>query len=541
MAKDIEIVLGAKDQATAILQKLSAETASVGRSVKAMADKSSRATSTMGKAFAGLQAAAGPLIAVFAAFKAVQGTFGFFSSAAAAADTQAEAERGLAKAIELAGDAVGPTIEQHKAWASQLQSVANVGDEVTLGLMRQASMLGVSNENLQNVTSAAIGLSEATGMSLDEALKKVNETINGNDEALAEHIPALRNMASAEERLAAVSKLAGDGLAQKADRAKTAMGAAERLANSWGDFKEVIGSALEPVRLLVSSGLATLVEVVQTAVIPAIKSIMPSAAAMSKVMERVRTSIITAVTTIEVIVGNLGTVWEIAKDSAKLQLIRMAESVKHTLTVVIPAYATWFGENFTNILGDAFNLAKTVITNFAVTAQDVISKMWTFISSRGEEGAPQLALSLAKAMATDFKKGFEAQTEPLPEIMERQITDGEKDLQSRISTMTGDLAEQIRTKLAERLGGTGGDVMKGIMDSINLAINGTDDAIQAKKKEVASLQAVEGRLLTRAPGSNPLLEEAKKQTKAAEQIAKNTDPANKPVGTGTVLQLEPVG
>lgn len=541
MAKDIEIVLGAKDQATAILEKLAAETKSVGNSVKKMADSSSAGASRMSKAFAGLQAAAGPLLAAFAAFKAIQGTFGFFGSAAAAADVQAEAERSLAKAIELAGDATGPTIAQHKAWASQLQQVANVGDEVTLGLMKQASMLGISNENLQDVTKAAIGLSEATGIGLDEALKKVNETVNGNNDALADVLPSIRNMATAEEKLAAVSKLAADGLAQKSERAKTAQGAGERLANSWGDFKEVIGSALEPVRLLISSGLATLVEVVQTAVIPAIQAFVPSAESMGSIMETVRDVIIQAVTFIEVVVGNLPTVWEIAKASTELQLTSMAESVKHFFTVVIPAYATWFGENFFNIIRDAFVAATTVISNFQQNVVDSFLALFEWMRSGFSGGTSGLFKRLGEAWSRDLLDGFKATTDSLPDVAARQVTAREKELMGAIDSMTNDIAGQYNSLLSDRMAAVGESAGKAMLDGINLAGIQASETGKGVLKELGAVQASQGRLLSRGSGGNPLLDEARKQTKASEQIAKNTDPSNRPVGTGTVLQLEQVG
>jgi hypothetical protein len=44
-------------------------------------------------------------------------------------------------------------------------------------------------------------------------------------------------------------------------------------------------------------------------------------------------------------------------------MITVSESVMHTLTVTIPAYATWFAENFVNLIEDAFNGVIAVITN----------------------------------------------------------------------------------------------------------------------------------------------------------------------------------
>jgi hypothetical protein len=63
----------------------------------------------------------------------------------------------------LQGVAVDVESKRLQAFASDMQKLTGVGDEVTLGLMRQAAMLGVDADQLDDAAKAAIGLSEATG------------------------------------------------------------------------------------------------------------------------------------------------------------------------------------------------------------------------------------------------------------------------------------------------------------------------------------------------------------------------------------------
>lgn len=519
MSKGIEVVIGAKDQASAILQQVAAQTRRVGSGVKQAATDTQSSTSSMSRSFSNLAGAVKGLVAGFLAYKATQASLRFLSSSAAAADVQAEAERSLAKAIELAGDATGPTIQQHKEWASQLQQVANVGDEVTLGLMKQASMLGVSNENLQDVTRAAIGLSEATGQDMNTSLRAVQLALAGNFTQLGRYVPAIREAATEEEKLAIVQDLASKGLIQKAERAKTAQGAGERLANSWGDFKEVIGKALEPVRLLVSTGLAVLVETIQTSVIPAIASITPSAETLGNVMQAMRDAVIRAITFIEVIVGNFGTVWEIAKKSAELQLLGIAETISYYLTQVIPAYANWFGQNWFNIIRDSFAAAYTVIRNWIDNASNAFLAFFEWMRSGFEGGTTGLWKRIGESWSKDLLDGFQATTTSLPEIAARQITASEQALMSEISGLTNDIAAQYQSTLADRLGAAGSVAGQSLLENLDLAATQASQMGEGVKAQMNTLQATQGRLLTRGSGNNPLLDEAKRQTKAQERTA----------------------
>lgn len=501
MAKDIDIVIGAKNQASSIMAKVGKDARSLGGSVQRAAKESVSATKKMESGFTSLKAAAGPLLAAFAAFKAATAGFRIVGEAAAAFDVQEEAVRGLTTALELSGSAVGPTIEQHMAFASALQQTANVGDEVTLGLMKQASMLGVQNDQLQDVTTAAIGLSEATGQGLESSLRLVQRAIEGDTGALARYLPLIRTASTEEEKLAIIMNTASKGLKQKEDRSNTAAGSAERLSNTWGDFLEVVGKALEPVRMLVNNGLNLLVEVIQSFVIPAIAAITPSVETMKSVMDSMRTKVMQVVTMVEVVVGNLGTVFQMAKDAISLQVLGIMGTIQHAFTVAIPEYAAWFGRNFVNLLTDAFNLATTVVQNYVKNAADILLRLWDFIASGMKGGASSLFSDIGEIAGRSLTDGFKAVTESLPSIAERQLTETEKVLQARLGNSSADIAKQYQEKLAERMKASGKDAGEAFGEGLSLGgsggaagagSGGTGTGAQSQ-----TIQSSESRLLVR--------------------------------------------
>ncbi len=507
MPKEVTIIVGAKDQASKVLQNVSKSTKTLGKNVQATARQTASATNSMNTAFKGLKTTLGPLLAAFAAVKTATAGFRFLSDSAAAFDTQTAAVNGLTKAIELSGNTLGPTIEQHEAFASALQGTVNVGDEVTLGLMKQASMLGVSNDKLQAVTQTAIGMSEATGASLEDSMRKVNETINGNTEAFAEFLPQLRNAATDSERLAIIQKTAANGLQMQAAGATSAAGSAQRLANSWGDFLEVIGEALAPVRAFISTGLAVLVETIQTAVVPALKSIMPSAETVKNAMAQMKVGIVSAVTLAEVVIGNFGQVWEMLKTKVMLYVTGIVEDVKHAFTVSIPAYAAWFGENFTTMISDVFFGAVTIIKNSVTNMGEIMKKLWDFVKSGFKGGPEALFADISAAASKNLFEGFEAQTKALPQVMARNLTAGEQAMMAKIGGIAGNLGDEYKKKLAARLGGDkskGGLLGQLALGGVGGGEDGAADAIAeaigggaAKVARAQDLSAKESRLLTR--------------------------------------------
>ncbi len=515
---DVNIVVGAKDQASKILDEVGDNTRRLGRRVSTMSKKSVKANRAVALSFQSVKAAMGPLLAALAAYKAATAAFRFVGESAEAFDVQKEAVRGLTKAIELSGDTVGPTIEQHEAFASALQVSANVGDEVTLGLMKQASMLGVSNDQLQQTTSAAIGLAEATGQSLETALRKTVEATNGSTSSLARYLPALKAAETEEEKLAIITEAANKGLAQKAERADTAQGAGERLSNSWGDFKEVIGDTLAPVRKLVLNGLAYMVETIQNKVIP-------------------------AVSTVKTVFSELPLVWDLVESSTKLFIKQISGSIGHALTEVIPGYASWFAENFDKIWRNAFEASVAVVTNAAKQIGQILSRMWEFVSSGFEGGTEGLFSDIGDIAGQSLMEGFTARTSKLPEIASRQVSDAERALMAKVEGLTEELTGKINSSLAEKLGSGGVEAGSSIVEGLKSATKGAaDDVVKEATKRIkqtadessakvnrqaGELQATESRLLSRGNSQNGVEQRIQETNRMLARANRNDERAER--------------
>lgn len=562
MANDIEIVVGAKNQATKILQDVEQSTKQLGRSMTKMADKTKESANVMQVSFKSLAGAAAVIGSLKAAAAGIAAAFNGMQSSVEAFNAQEEAARGMTQA--------------QLDFASALQVTTNVGDEATLALMQQAKLMGVQEDQLTEVATAATGLSEALGIGTTEALKKVNQAINGNANALQESLPALRDAKTEQEKLAIISEAAAGGLAKLREDAGSTAGIMERAQGAFGDLAEKIGALFEPIYRVVFQGFAVFAETLQTALMPAIDTVNGGFDAMQPVIDAVMKGfqaaavvvgvaieavvnvvgslvtsfvggasevagsggmmaaavreaaeiVIGALTMWEVAWGNLGNIVQYAADYVLLQVEGLRADLEHVFVRVIPTHILWFATNFTNILSDMGNAAVTVVKNMAKKLADGFRVMWEFIKSGFEGGVSGLMNDMGDAMAGSLLEGFEAKTRSLPEIAARTMTATEKALTKDMNRIGGDLADEFATKFNDRIKGLDAALGGGAGD-FSIDLKG-GDALAGAIQSVGQLKATESRLLTRGTGEDPSKQivENTKQTVAAVKnvgadVAKN--------------------
>ena len=164
--QNIDVVIRARDEATRTLDQVAGSIEKIGSRV-----------AIIGGAIAG---------GVFAAV-----TFKKIRDAAAEATEAYIAQERSARGLS----------DAQRQLSASLQDALAIQDDTINAAMRQAKMLGMAEQHMDNATKTAIGLSAATGMNLTSAMFRVNEAINGNANALATYIPALRNATSEKEKL----------------------------------------------------------------------------------------------------------------------------------------------------------------------------------------------------------------------------------------------------------------------------------------------------------------------------------------------------
>jgi hypothetical protein len=496
MSNGIDFVIGGKDQAKPAMS-------SVEKSLTRLEQK----TDSLKKSTLSLSKVTGALAAAYVAVKAGVALLGGLDKVNAAYDQQVAGVEGLEVALKLQGVAVDVESKRLQAFASDMQKLTGVGDEVTLGLMRQAAMLGVDADQLDDAAKAAIGLSEATGKGLEESLMLVQKGLEGDLNAFGEVIPAIRTMKTEEEKLAAVLALSQRGLEAKAEASNTVAGMSERASGAVGDLMESVGALLAPVRMLISSGIKTLAESLQTLLVPAVAYAEEVLANIGPLMDYVKEKVIAAVngivaafTFFEVILTNLDSVWAIVVAQAELYMLQISGVVMHALTEVIPAYAAWFGENFVNLIRDGLNLAYTITVNRIAKIVDTLAALWDFIASGGSS---DVLGQLGEIAGRSYLEGFESSLTSLPDVAGRAISEREKELAGTVTRIATDLGDQFSKKFAERMIGVSDGLSDDFDSSIDLKSAGLLGAGGGGKSGDANLSAKESRLLSRGPGMRP--------------------------------------
>lgn len=498
MAENIEFNIGAKGADVAARGLLQASGAS---------EKLRSSMSTLSAAATSLQAAFAPLAVLFAGFKAIQGLSNIISESNEAYNTQEKAARGATQA--------------QLDYTSQMQRVLGIGDQVSLGLMKQAANLGISQDKMDEVTLAAIGLSKATGAGLDESLKKVNQAIRGNASAFGEVLPGLQNLNTEQQRLAAISELANRGLEQQREQTQSLEGIQTRAKNSMGDLMESIGALLAPIRAVISYGWAVFAETMQSVLAPAVEMAKAAMAGLPIVMDYVAKGIVGAITVIEVVVRNIPDLFAFAMAWAESVIIDFVESFKHKFTVEIPAYAQWFASNFVNILKDGFDLAARLAMAAARAIGETFLNVWDWVASGFEGGISGLLASQAEAGARigdAFMQGFQFRTESLPEIMARQVTDREQELAQKMAAIGGRIGGEFSDKFNARLA-----AVQNNFEGFNAKVNLTQDTaammtVGQQKAQAVELKSVESRLLTRGRADDPNAKVADNTKQTVEEL-----------------------
>jgi hypothetical protein len=556
VAGDINITIGAEDQATKILKQVERSTQELTKSVDRMGQVSENTAKVFSVGFKSIAGVAAGVGAAIVAIKGVTAAIAGMSASVDAFNVQEEAARGMTQA--------------QLDFAAALQVSTNVGDEATLALMRQAEMMGVAKDQTDEVATVTTGLAEALGISQTEALKKVTQTLAGNTTALQESIPALRGVTDQAEALAIISGVAGDGLAKLQGDAQSTRGVMERSAGAFGDLSEKIGALFEPIYRVTHQGLAIFAETLQTALGPAITSVngafdsmrpyieaamegfrstaivvgvaveaivsvmggmvaavfgtagstASGAEMISSAIDGAARFIIGAITIVEVALTNLPTVWDMAVTGIALHLETMRADIEHVFMVVLPEYIGWFGDNALNLLTDYFNLYTTILTNFGKKLIGFWSTIFDFITSGFDGGIEGLTRSLGEAMAGGLTEGFTAATQPLPEIAGRQLTGAEEALASDLARMGTDLGTQFNDKFQSRIEALNAEVGS----SIKIEVPDLNDLAQQEVKgkmevSIPQLQANDERLLTRGVVDDPNKQTAE-NTKALVEATK---------------------
>ena len=169
---------------------------------------------------------------------AVKKTVDALNDCEAAYKIQRNAEIALQQAAKNNPYLNNESVYNLRNFASELQSMSNIGDEVSIKVMSQLAATGRSEEQIMQIMKAAADMAAVTGEDIASAATKLNATLNGNAGMLGRQIESINNLTKEELE----SGRAIEIVAQQYNGSAAAMADnTVQLANAWGDFKENIG------------------------------------------------------------------------------------------------------------------------------------------------------------------------------------------------------------------------------------------------------------------------------------------------------------
>lgn len=130
------------------------------------------------------------------------------------------------------------SIKRLKAYASEIQSISNYGDEELIGKMSQLVALGRSEDEVMKIIKVATDMSADGSMTLDTAITQLNATLNGNIGRLGQQNKELKTLTQEELESGKAIDILGEKFKGMAEAtADTSI----QMKNLKGDFKEAIG------------------------------------------------------------------------------------------------------------------------------------------------------------------------------------------------------------------------------------------------------------------------------------------------------------
>ncbi|MBL8815969.1 MAG: tape measure protein [Planctomyces sp.] len=187
-----------------------------------------------------------------------------------------------------------------------------------------------------------------------------------------------------------------------------------------------------------------------------------------------RGPIIYASTAVAWFFGNLVTIGKFAWATAQLGAITFFNDIVYFFGTTIPAYLSWFGENWSQVFTDAGNVVMTVFRNMAINIGSAMAAIWDYIASGGTT-----ELQFAFVPLLD---GFKATVAELPNIPDRAMTDLERQLTAQTEQLGGQLANNFDAMLADASQKVG-EADTQIKDTVGrVQKDGSDTAIAAANK-----------------------------------------------------------
>jgi hypothetical protein len=377
------------------------------------------------------------------------------------------------------GGAAGVSGDEIRKLAGDLQLVTDFEDDATIaaaGVL--ATFTQVRGDVFKDAIVSAQNLSAVMGQDLQSSVVQIGKALNDPIKGITALSRVGVSFTEQQKQQITQMTKAGDIAGAQAMILRELQtefgGAAEamsspftRIGNIVGDIGEGIGSVFLPALEAVASRIAE-------GILPVAESMSEKFATAGGVLRDV---VVSAINTAVTVVSNFGTYLDLLGAQTALVFVQIGNAVSYFFTDQLPAYFTWFLDNWGNLWTDALSITQTAFSNLFTNVGTNMAAIWEYIASGG-----MTALEFAWTPLLD---GFEATVSELPKIAERIPSELEKTLGESVATLQGKLEADMATtmeglqKEAEK---------KPITPRIKETPTGTE-AAPAKAGNVAAAQA----------------------------------------------------
>ena len=154
---------------------------------------------------------------------------------------QEQAAKRLGAAIAAQGGEVRRLLPGYKAFASAIQRVTRYGDEALMEQMAFAVNMGVTTDQLEDATKAAVGLAAKYQIDLKTSMMLVGRASQGQTQMLTRYGIVLAETLSPQEKFNKLLEIGAGAFRLAEADAKTLAGAQEQMKNALGDSREELG------------------------------------------------------------------------------------------------------------------------------------------------------------------------------------------------------------------------------------------------------------------------------------------------------------
>jgi len=536
----------------------------------------------------GLNSAAGSLGSFAGKVASIAGPIGAALAAAwggAAAISsykeQLKAEKKLTAVLETTGHAAGLTAGEMKTYAGELQGITNYGDEATIESMALlATFKEIKGVNFKEAIVSIQDISSVMGTDMKGATIQLGKALNDPMKGMS--ALAKSGVSFTEQQKAQVKAMQESGDMAGAQQVILKElkgefgGAAQAMADPWtqamgvvGDVGEMFGSLLLPVIDVVSSAMvwaggkvleygdlfktigieaAVWLEMIGGAAIHWAGAMWdfwaPLVAKLVEVFDWAWGGIKSGFQTASeigvealLIFQNWPTVLELAAKNATLHVVEFGLDFAYWFTDKLPAYVSWFAENWQNTIFTAVDYGLTAMINFGTNVRALWSAVVDFIAGNG-----------FTFDWTPLTEGAVSAMSEMEAIPERAATEFETALRSDVEGLASGLVSTMDVEREKMVAGftKSRDAISSKYDTssgIPSAPGGPDlpgdtPAGSGKKKETAGLSekgsaATYSTIVSAFMGKqkDPAVAAIQKQTK---EIVKALNPSNEPKVIGAL-------